>query len=185
MLLLVAPAAHGYPYMVTWTLPAQPSGVTLTGLRIDWHRCADGPPGGSLNLLSTATTATVELPIDRYCWSLVSLTATQTSAPSETVVFHSSPDTDGDGLIDDQDNCQLIINPAQIDSDADGFGNRCDGDLNGNGSTNSQDFILFQQALGQPSTAPVYHPADFNANGFVNAQDYVLFQQLLGLPPGP
>ena len=185
MLLLVAPAAHGYPYMVTWTLPAQPSGVTLTGLRIDWHRCADGPPGGSLNLLSTATTATVELPIDRYCWSLVSLTATQTSAPSETVVFHSSPDTDGDGLIDDQDNCRVHDNPRQVDSDGDGFGNRCDGDFDGNGATNAVDYSWFLEQLGQPSTPPGYNPADLNANGYVNAFDVALFRGLLGLPPGP
>ena len=95
------------------------------------------------------------------------------------------PDTDGDGVTDPADNCTLRANPGQCDSDADGFGNRCDGDLNNNGFTNAQDTTLFRQQLGQPSPAPVYNEADLNCNGFVNAQDATLFRPLLGIPPGP
>ncbi|XP_066303111.1 cartilage oligomeric matrix protein-like [Branchiostoma lanceolatum] len=35
-------------------------------------------------------------------------------------------DTDGDGVLNDQDNCPLIPNPDQIDSDGDGVGSMCD-----------------------------------------------------------
>ena len=35
---------------------------------------------------------------------------------------------------------------AQCDSDADGFGNRCDGDMNNNNVTNNQDYGLFREA---------------------------------------
>ncbi len=98
-------------------------------------------------------------------------------------------DTDLDGVPNVVDNCRLVANNtgagAQCDSDGDGFGNRCDGDFNNNGSTNAQDTTLFRQQLGQPSTPPIYNSRDLNCNGSVNAQDTTLFRQLLGLPPGP
>lgn len=39
-------------------------------------------------------------------------------------------DTDGDGVTDSSDNCTLTPNPLQRDTDADGYGNICDADLN-------------------------------------------------------
>jgi alpha-tubulin suppressor-like RCC1 family protein len=95
-----------------------------------------------------------------------------------------APDADGDTVPDPIDNCTLIANTAQVDADNDGYGNICDGDLNNNGFTNSQDYILFRARLGNNGTAP-YDIADINANGFVNSQDYVLFRGLLGKPSGP
>jgi len=97
----------------------------------------------------------------------------------------TNSDLDGDGIADSLDNCTLSANPAQCDSDGDGYGNHCDGDLNGNGFTNAQDYLLFRAQLDQPSAGPTYNPADLNCNGFVNSQDYVLFRSLLGSPPGP
>ncbi len=97
--------------------------------------------------------------------------------------WQPAPDTDS--VPDFADNCTLLANPTQCDSDADGFGNRCDGDLNNNGATNAQDTVLFKQQLGQPSVAPTFNEADTNCNGVVNAQDTTLFRQLLGSPPGP
>ena len=35
-------------------------------------------------------------------------------------------DSDGDGIIDDEDNCPTVYNPDQSDMDSDGFGNVCD-----------------------------------------------------------
>ncbi|MBN8279839.1 MAG: hypothetical protein J0M16_04455 [Gammaproteobacteria bacterium] len=96
-----------------------------------------------------------------------------------------APDTDGDGVPDPADNCTLVPNASQCDSDGDGYGNRCDGDLNNNGFTNAQDTTLLRQQLGQPSPPPAYNEADLNCNGFVNAQDVTLFRSLLGAPPGP
>ncbi len=94
-------------------------------------------------------------------------------------------DTDGDGIFDDLDNCTQVPNPGQCDSDGDGYGNHCDGDLTGNGVTNSQDTVVFRGQLGRASNAPAYNAADFNCSGSVNAQDTALFRQLLGKPPGP
>ncbi len=36
-------------------------------------------------------------------------------------------DDDGDGILTLVDNCPLVVNPSQIDSDSDGFGDACDG----------------------------------------------------------
>lgn len=40
-------------------------------------------------------------------------------------------DTDGDGVPDGEDNCRLVANPNQADSNNDGVGNACDGDGDG------------------------------------------------------
>lgn len=95
------------------------------------------------------------------------------------------PDADSDGVPDATDNCTQAANANQIDSDSDGYGNQCDGDLDNNTVTNAQDYVLFRNQLGQPSTSPAYNIADLNGNGYVNAQDYVRFRLLLGVPPGP
>jgi hypothetical protein len=98
-------------------------------------------------------------------------------------------DTDADGAPNIADNCRLLPNntgaAAQCDSDGDGFGNRCDGDLNNNNSTNAFDTPLYRAQLGKPSVAPTYNVADLNCNGSVNAFDTPIFRSLLGSPPGP
>lgn len=43
------------------------------------------------------------------------------------------PDTDGDGIADEQDNCPDDSNPNQVDSDQDGLGDVCDPDADGDG----------------------------------------------------
>ncbi|MBN8280761.1 MAG: thrombospondin type 3 repeat-containing protein [Gammaproteobacteria bacterium] len=106
-------------------------------------------------------------------------------ADASYYVFAPQVDTDGDTVIDALDNCRLVANTNQADSNGDGYGNRCDGDLNNNGSTNAQDTVLFRAQLGQPSVAPTYNAADINANGAVNAQDTTLYRGLLGGAPGP
>ena len=42
-----------------------------------------------------------------------------------------NPDVDNDSVIDGGDNCFAIANPAQTDTDNDGFGDLCDDDLDG------------------------------------------------------
>jgi len=38
--------------------------------------------------------------------------------------------SDIDGVLDTADNCIVVPNPLQYDTDADGFGNKCDPDMN-------------------------------------------------------
>ncbi|MGE4651588.1 MAG: thrombospondin type 3 repeat-containing protein, partial [Myxococcota bacterium] len=52
-------------------------------------------------------------------------------------------DTDGDGVPDTADNCRTLPNAgaSACDTDADGYGNACDGDFNQDGATDGADFV--------------------------------------------
>jgi len=48
-------------------------------------------------------------------------------------------DSDGDTIIDSEDNCPLVYNPDQADLDGDGVGDACDPDRDGDGVVNVVD----------------------------------------------
>jgi hypothetical protein len=89
-------------------------------------------------------------------------------------------DLDKDGILDFADNCLEVANPGQQDSDGDGFGNICDGDLDNNGIVNSLDFSSFKKRLTTRDPN-----ADLNSDGIVNSIDYSRFKRLLLKPVGP
>jgi hypothetical protein len=89
-------------------------------------------------------------------------------------------DTDADGIADRRDNCQQVANPDQRDSDHDGYGNLCDGDLNNDGKTDGADLKVFNLRY-KTSDAD----ADFNGDGIVNTLDLSILKLLYGKPPGP
>ena len=110
---------------------------------------------------------------------------------SEMVVIASSDpllDSDFDGIPDFRDNCQFESNASQVDSDQDGYGNRCDADLNQNGFVNVQDFMIFSRAYSSSLGSERYlAEADFNRDNFVNSADFTYYfmpQYQRGLP-GP
>ncbi len=90
-------------------------------------------------------------------------------------------DTDNDGVVDSLDNCLLVDNASQIDSDLDGFGNACDLDLDNNDIVNFLDISLFSALFGSASGGI----ADTNGDGFVNFLDFNLFATSMFQPPGP
>lgn len=53
--------------------------------------------------------------------------------------FELLPDSDGDGVVDELDNCSATPNPDQLDSDGDGIGNACDSDDDNDGVLDSVD----------------------------------------------
>jgi Thrombospondin type 3 repeat/NHL repeat len=55
------------------------------------------------------------------------------------VVILRYNDADGDGVLDDRDNCKGVANPDQADTDHDGLGDACDPDIDNDGVPNAQD----------------------------------------------
>lgn len=100
--------------------------------------------------------------------------ATTQAAVNET-------DEDGDAVPDSRDNCTKVSNRNQLDSDGDGFGNACDGDLNNDNVVNALDLALFRNKFGTRGEGA----ADLNGDGVVNAIDLALFRRLFAGTPGP
>jgi hypothetical protein len=89
-------------------------------------------------------------------------------------------DTDGDGVPDDTDNCLLVPNPDQRNTDGDAFGNWCDPDFDQDGIVGLRDFFYLRFRLG--SNDP---HADLNGDGIVNRDDFLILRDYFGGPPGP
>ena len=65
-----------------------------------------------------------------------------------------STDSDGDGVIDDRDNCVQAYNPNQHDDDQDLYGDVCDPDLNNDGSVDLLDVAEFKRLMGTGDLEP-------------------------------
>ena len=104
------------------------------------------------------------------------------SAGETYVVYGRAPitDSDSDGLSDDNDNCLLVANSDQRDTDGDGHGNVCDADLNQDCGVNMLDFNLLVDQFFTTSADP-----DFNGDGYINFLDFSLFKSMFIQPVGP
>ena len=95
----------------------------------------------------------------------------------------AAADSDGDGVPDSADNCPSTPNapPLDCDTDGDGAGNACDGDLdNSGGVVNFVDLNEFKNRFGTMDP-----DADFNCSGgVVNFLDLADFKNLFGTIPG-
>lgn len=89
-------------------------------------------------------------------------------------------DTEGDGVPDLVDNCTLVANSDQRDTNNDGYGNRCDADLDNNGFVNFIDLGRFNAAFGTTNA-----DANLDGLGVVNFIDLGIFNSQFGRPPGP
>jgi hypothetical protein len=89
-------------------------------------------------------------------------------------------DADGDGIGDDLDNCTLVSNADQRDSNGDGYGNACDPDLNNDGIVNFADLAKMKSAFFTTDA-----DADLNGDGVVNFADLARLKTLFFKPPGP
>lgn len=96
------------------------------------------------------------------------------------VIALPSSDTDADGVTDDIDNCTFVHNPDQRDTDSDGHGNRCDGDLNNDCVVNPVDLGIFRSLFFSSD-----EDGDLNGDGVVNPVDLGIFRSLFFAPPGP
>jgi hypothetical protein len=99
--------------------------------------------------------------------------------PDGTLTFEAL-DSDQDGVGDRNDNCTLVANADQRDSNGDGFGNICDGDFNGDCIVNRVDKTFLQNMLHTSNPH-----ADLNGDGIVNGLDANILVGMRGDPPGP
>jgi len=90
-------------------------------------------------------------------------------------------DLDTDGVLDALDNCTLVKNTDQRDTNGDGYGNLCDADFNNNGVVDSNDGAMLKAAFGSSD----FPDRDLNGNGVVDSNDGARLKARFGLPPGP
>ena len=104
-----------------------------------------------------------------------------------------SDDLDGDGVRDAQDNCKGISNPDQRDSNHDGFGNLCDGDVDNNGRITTSFGAIFPieergdiERIALSIERGSYRPdQDLDGDNDVDRTDLAIAQMRLFLEPGP
>jgi M6 family metalloprotease-like protein len=108
-------------------------------------------------------------------------------ASGDTMSFRvSMPDADGDGIADAFDNCLLVANPDQRDTNADGFGNPCDADYDDDGAVATLDFAMLSQAFGATTGSPGWSPHfDADGDGLVGNREFRLVRSNFGAEPGP
>jgi formylglycine-generating enzyme required for sulfatase activity len=96
-------------------------------------------------------------------------------------------DPDGDGVLAGLDNCITARNADQRDTNGDGYGNRCDGDFDNNGTVNFIDLGIFKRCLprGPQCDDALFQATDLDGNAAVNFQDLGVFKSLFGRAPGP
>lgn len=107
----------------------------------------------------------------------------------------SRNDIDGDGHCDDDDKCVILsdsgdgasIQAIQPDQNGNGFGDACDGDLDGSGATTISDFNNYIRAcIGKSaSSSATCGKADMDVGGLVTILDFNLFKAQMGAPLGP
>jgi hypothetical protein len=92
-------------------------------------------------------------------------------------------DSDDDSVPDDSDNCLLVANPLQTDTDGDGYGNICDCDFDQSGACGIPDFGIFIPDLQMGIDMGT--GTDMTGDGTVGIPDFSAFIQRLGSAPGP
>jgi hypothetical protein len=155
--------------------------------------CTGGNPpvaGGGLCILVTSDT--LKLDLVRYYFT-VTCSANfascngvfygQSGNNSILSVNLNSIDMDADGVAGASDNCTLIANANQRDTNADGYGNICDPDFNGDLTVNINDFNRLKARLNITPVVDV--DTDLDGNGAVNINDFNRLKSFLGKPPGP
>lgn len=97
-----------------------------------------------------------------------------------TIATIPNPDFDNDTIINTADNCTMVPNTDQIDTDGDNYGNVCDPDFDNNLIVNAADLTYLKTMFFSADA-----DADLNSDGIVNAGDLSIMKQYFFMPPGP
>lgn len=90
------------------------------------------------------------------------------------------PDYDKDGIPDEADNCTLVTNTDQRDTDHDGYGNLCDPDFDNNRNVDFADLAYMKSKFFTPDPG-----VDLDGNGTVDFADLAILKSMFFGPPGP
>ncbi|MEZ5565193.1 MAG: hypothetical protein R3F24_06580 [Gammaproteobacteria bacterium] len=149
-------------------LPVPAMGLSMEAVALAWN------PGSAI--VTTAMSGHAQIADNSASY------VSATYGPMTRIASLSSAvDTDGDGIADPADNCTLVANANQRDTNGDGYGNICDADFNGNGIVDSQDGALLKSRFGSGT----FPDQDLNGNGLVDSQDGAILKARFGQPPGP
>ena len=107
------------------------------------------------------------------------------AAQAQAQAQAQAPDTDGAGVPDSVDNGLDLPNGPneysnQVDTDEDGFGNRCDPDVNNDGLIAGKDVTIFLSEAGG-----IVELVDFNGDGVATGTDWAILAAFMNMPPGP
>ena len=111
-----------------------------------------------------------------FSWTLIPGNATS----GQILRFTVNVDTDGDGVFDSMDNCTEVSNPAQRDSNGDGYGNFCDADVDNDGAINFSDLNILKTGFFGTDA-----DLDFDGDGAVNFADLQIMKDSFFGSPGP
>lgn len=102
------------------------------------------------------------------------------------VFLSGNADADNDDVLDVIDNCLGVFNPEQTDTNADGFGNDCDADLNNDCAINFLDLSIMSDGFFTNPASPNWNPdADLNGDNLVNFADLNRLSDSFFGTPGP
>ena len=153
--------------------------ICTVGEILEWNLGALAP-GQAVNLSLPPTVSGSAVDGTLITWEATVSDDSQAIATKSDTLPIGDFDTDGDGWIDNLDNCILIPNFDQLDTDADGFGNICDPDFDNNLIVNAADLAIFK-----PLFFTADPDADFDGNGIVNAADLAILKTMFFKPPVP
>ncbi len=142
------PDGNNQNLVYAWQVTSAPAGANFTLASTD----------GTSNVFTSQTVGDYEITVT--VTDEVGLTAFATA-----IVSVVNNDTDGDGIIDSEDNCSLIPNPDQADQDNDGLGDVCDSDADGDGFINIVDCNDFDATINPNATEIIGNGIDENCNG--------------------